>query len=68
MSNEDKIDYIVDVLSREEIIEHIDGYTDGSIDWEGYSNRDILNEVLRSDIEAGEEEDGIFNNLYVENS
>lgn len=53
------IETLLNTKSREWIIEQINQYGD-SIDWTGWSTRDILEEVWRSDIEAGEEENGIL--------
>jgi len=59
------IETLNNTKTREAIIDHINGYGD-PIDWDGYSDRQILEEVWRSDKEAGEENDGILASLYHE--
>lgn len=67
--NEEKaqiaIGILVNTKTRQAITDYIDGYGD-SVDWSGYSDREILEEVWRSDKEAGEEEDGILSAMYSE--
>ena len=57
------IDYTIEQLlntkTREAIIESINQYGD-AIQWDGYTTREILDEVARSDSEAGEEYNGIL--------
>ena len=53
------IEQLLNTKTRESIIEEINQYGD-AIQWEGYTTRQILEEVNRSDIEAGEEFDGIL--------
>ena len=59
------IEMLVNTKAREAIIDYINNYGD-SIDWHGYSDREILEEVWRSDIEAGEEDNGILASMYAE--
>lgn len=60
---EDQADQVIEQLlntkTRAVIIEVIDGYGD-PIDWSDYTTRQILEEVKRSDIEAGEYDTGIL--------
>lgn len=49
--------------TRKDIVDYIDQFGD-SINWDGWTTRQILEEVWRSDCEAGEEEDGILVSLY----
>ena len=65
MNHQAAIEEILNTKTREAIIDHINGYGD-SIDWSDYTTRQILEEVSRSDIEAGEEDEGILANLYHE--
>jgi len=53
------IDMLVNLKTREAIIEAINQYGD-PIQWDGYTDRQILEEVRRSDEEAGELNDGIL--------
>lgn len=57
------IELLVNTKTRQAIIDEIDQYGD-PIDWTGYSDRQILEEVWRSDREAGEEMTGILANIY----
>lgn len=57
------IEIILNTKNRQAIIESIDEYGD-PIQWDGYTTREILEEVQRSDIEAGEEFDGILAHIY----
>lgn len=50
---------------RQAIIDAINEYGD-PIDWSGYTTRQILEEVRRSDIEAGEYDTGILAGIYAE--
>ncbi len=63
MKHEIAIEQINNLKTREWIIDFINQYGD-SIEWAGYTDRQILEEVSRSDIEAGEENDGILANMY----
>lgn len=54
---------ILEEKTRKDIIDYIDQFGD-SINWDGWTTRQILEEVWRSDCEAGEEEDGILVSLY----
>ena len=65
MNHQAAIEEILNTKTREAIIEHINGYGD-AIDWSDYTTRQILDEVSRSDIEAGEEDEGILANMYHE--
>jgi hypothetical protein len=65
MNHQAAIEEILNTKTRESIIEHINGYGD-AIDWSDYTTRQILDEVSRSDIEAGEEDEGILANMYHE--
>ena len=53
------IETLLNTKTREYIIESINEYGD-PIQWEGYTTRQILEEVWRSDLEAGEAENGIL--------
>lgn len=59
------IETLVNTKTREAIIDYINQYGD-SIDWDGWSDREILEEVWRSDVEAGENDNGILANMYEE--
>lgn len=59
------IEIILNTKTREAIIDYIDGYGD-SVDWGTDTTREILEEVWRSDKEAGEESDGILANMSQE--
>lgn len=59
------IEMLVNTKTRQAITDFIDQYGD-SVDWTGYSDREILEEVWRSDKEAGEETDGILASMYAE--
>lgn len=59
------IEILVNTKTRQAITEFIDQYGD-SIDWTGYSDREILEEVWRSDKEAGEADNGILASMYEE--
>lgn len=59
------IEILVNTKTRQAITDYIDGYGD-SVDWSGYSDRQILEEVWRSDCEAGEQANGILANMYAE--
>lgn len=59
------IEILVNTKTREAIIEAINQYGD-AIQWDGYTDRQILEEVHRSDVEAGEEYDGILAGIYEE--
>lgn len=65
MNHQAAIEEILNTKTRGAIIDHINGYGD-SIDWSDYTTRQILEQVSRSDIEAGEEDEGILANLYHE--
>lgn len=57
------IEMLVNTKTRQAITDYIDGYGD-ACDWSDYSDREILEEVWRSDKEAGEETDGILAGMY----
>ena len=59
------IEHLLNTATREAVIEHINGYGD-AITWEGWTTRQILDEVARSDNEAGEPDNGILATLYQE--
>lgn len=59
------IEMLVNTKTRQAITDYIDQYGD-SVDWAGYSDREILQEVWRSDCEAGEAENGILASMYAE--
>lgn len=59
------IQILVNTKTRQAITDFIDQYGD-PIDWTGYTDRQILEEVWRSDQEAGEEDNGILANMYEE--
>ena len=67
--NNDRAEIVIEMLvntkTRQAITDYIDSYGD-NVDWTGYSDREILEEVWRSDREAGEEENGILANMYTE--
>ena len=60
---EKMIKEILKEKTRKDIVDYIDQFGD-SINWDGWTTRQILEEVWRSDCEAGEEEDGILVSLY----
>lgn len=62
---ETAIEQLLNTKTREWIIEYIDGYGD-HIDWEDWTTRQILEEVARSDNEAGETNDGILASMWNE--
>lgn len=57
------IEQLLNTKTREAIIDSINEYGD-PVQWDDYTTREILEEVSRSDIEAGEENDGILANMY----
>lgn len=57
------IEILVNTKTRQSIVDAINEYGD-PIDWGRYSDREILEEVHRSDVEAGEEYDGILAGIY----
>ena len=59
------IEILVNTKTRQAITDFIDGYGD-ACDWSDYSDRQILEEVWRSDCEAGEEDNGILASMYEE--
>lgn len=59
------IEILVNTKTRQAITDFIDQYGD-SVDWTGYSDGEILQEVWRSDCEAGEQENGILASMYSE--
>lgn len=64
--NGDKaIKELVKKVSRDKIIQHINGYGD-AINWEGWTSEQILAECWQSDQFAGEAQDGIVYALWVE--
>jgi hypothetical protein len=65
MNHKAAIETILNTKTRQAIIDHINGYGD-PITWDGWETSQILDEVSRSDNEAGEEENGILANLYAE--
>lgn len=60
---EKMIKEIIEEKTRKYIVDYIDQFGD-SINWDGWSTRQVLEEVWRSDCEAGEEENGILVSLY----
>lgn len=60
---EDMIEDILKSKTRENIIRDISQFG-GDIDWDDWTTRQILEEVWRSDCEAGEEDSGILISLY----
>lgn len=56
---------LLHATTREAITHYINKYGD-PIDWSDYTTRQILEEVWRSDCEAGEEENGILASMYAE--
>lgn len=63
--SEQAIETLLNTKNRGAIIEFINGYGD-SCDWSDYTTRQILEEVHRSDYEAGELNDGILAAMYSE--
>ena len=63
--SEQAIETLLNTKTRQAIIDAIDGYGD-PIDWSGWTTRQILEEVKRSDIEAGEYDTGILAGIYAE--
>lgn len=59
------IETLLGTKTREAIIDYINGYGD-AIDWSDYTTRQILDEVWRSDCEAGEQTDGILASMWSE--
>lgn len=59
------IDTLVNTRTRQAITDFIDQYGD-AVDWSDYSTREILQEVWRSDCEAGEPNDGILAAMHGE--
>lgn len=59
------IETLLNWKTREAIIDVINGYGD-PIDWSDYTTRQILEEVRRSDLEAGEYDTGILAGIYAE--
>lgn len=59
------IEQLLNTKTREAIIDYIDGYGD-ACDWSKYTTRQILDEVARSDNEAGETDNGILASMYTE--
>lgn len=59
------IEQLLNTKTREAIIEYINGYGD-PIEWDGWTTRQILEEVARSDNEAGEADNGILANMFQE--
>ena len=59
------IEQLLNTKTRKAIIDAIDEYGD-PIDWSDYTTRQILEEVKRSDIEAGEYDTGILAGIYTE--
>jgi len=53
------IEQLLNTKTRESIIEYIDSYGDHT-DWSDWTTRQVLEEVWRSDQEAGEEDNGIL--------
>jgi hypothetical protein len=70
MSDQDQealsiIEELLNTKTREAITEYIDGYGD-AIDWSDYTTEQILREVWRSDVAAGEVENGILASMAME--
>jgi len=65
MTQEEAIEVLLNTKTREAITDAINQYGD-TIDWLNYSTREILEEVARSDREAGEVNDGILASIYEE--
>ena len=63
MKHDIAIEQINNTKTREWIIDFINQYGD-RIDWDGYTDRQILEKVSRSDIAAGEENNGILAAMY----
>lgn len=63
--SEQAIEQLLNTKTRQAIIEAINEYGD-PIDWSDYTTRQILEEVQRSDREAGEYETGILAGIYAE--
>ena len=61
--SERAIEQLLNTKTREAIIEAINQYGD-PIDWSDCTTRQILEEVKRSDIEAGEYDTGILAGIY----
>lgn len=59
------IQQIIEKKTRAQIIEFINGYGD-PIDWENWTVQEILDEVYRSDCEAGEKDSGILTAMEME--
>lgn len=59
------IEIINNTKTRQWIIDYINQYGD-PITWDGYTDREILQEVWRSDCEAGESDNGILASMYQE--
>lgn len=59
------IETLLNWKTREAIIDVINSYGD-PIDWSDYTTRQILEEVRRSDLEAGEYDTGILSGIYAE--
>ena len=59
------IEILVNTKTRQAITDFIDSYGD-AVGWSGYSDRQILEEVWRSDCEAGEQDNGILASMYSE--
>lgn len=59
------IETLLNTKTRQAIIDAINEYGD-PIDWSDYTTRQILEEVRRSDLEAGEYDTGILTNIYAE--
>lgn len=57
------IETILNTKNREWITDFINQYGD-TIDWINYTDHEILEEVSRSDIAAGETNDGILAGMY----
>ena len=63
--SEQAIETLLNTKTRQSIIDAINEYGD-PIDWSDYTTRQILEEVKRSDIEAGEYDTGILAGIYGE--
>lgn len=59
------IEQLLNTKTREAIVEYVNGYGD-SVDWSDHTTRQILEEVTRSDNEAGEADSGILASMYQE--
>lgn len=64
-THEQAIEQLLNTKTREAIIDYIDGYGD-PVDWSDDTTREILEEVSRSDIAAGETNNGILASMYEE--